>query len=298
MPSAIASPPCPADLGEQLGDRLGDDDVAPERRQRTARRAPCRSSTRWRRRRPPPPARTPPGVVQLRRRGCASPACPRTRATPAASAARRSARTSTSGLRPSRRRGRSTPRAEDRRAQRSATSSRESATTSSGCPTAAAAATARGRSPRPAREGGADTISIPASRRRTSAACRSANARTPGTIASAARASRTASVVAQHGPRRRERRPVPVEKAAVAAARPRAADIGLEERDQRSPGVALAQRQRGPEACISPADDCDVRGLGSPASGGRPARRFPSAASASASHHAGKTRLDATPLEA
>ena len=86
----------PADLREQLRHRLGQDDVAAEGRQPAASRAASRSSRRsWRRRSPPPAAarlrsRPSPGRTTSTRVRSWS-------ATPAPSAARRSARTSRAG---------------------------------------------------------------------------------------------------------------------------------------------------------------------------------------------------------
>ena len=65
-------------------------------------------------------------------------------------------------------------------------------------------------------------------------------------------------LVAEQRQERRERCPVPVQEAAVASARPVAADLGLEERHPQA-GGALAQRERGPEARVPAADDRDVR---------------------------------------
>ena len=64
-------------------------------------------------------------------------------------------------------------------------------------------------------------------------------------------------VVAEHGARRRERRPVAVEKTTVSPARPCAADVRLEQRDAQV-GIALVQRERRPEAGVATADDRDV----------------------------------------
>src|SRR5262249_54039113 len=68
------------------------------------------------------------------------------------------------------------------------------------------------------------------------------------------------ALVAEPLPQPRQMAPVAVAEAAVAATRAAAALLGLEH-DDVEPGVAVLQRERGPETGVPAADDRDV-GLG------------------------------------
>ena len=157
--------------------------------------------------------------------------------TPASSAARRNARTSSPGwtVAPSRK---NTPRAKHRRcATRCATSSRESGTASSMLPTR----------PRPRQRSRRRVLRR---RGRTSssrphAAGRPRLAPRARTHAGHDRLRRSREPTASSSPstaRRRERRPVAVEKATVSPARPCAADLGLEQRHAQARDRAHAAR--------------------------------------------------------
>ena len=224
----------PADLLEQLRHRLGEDDVAAERRQPAAHRAPAATSTRsWRRRspargcgrRPWRPRRG--GSTSTRERSCSS--------TPASSAAPAQRADEPRRL-DGRRVGEANAAAEERR---------DAGLDSAGAPLGDAEL-GRGpdrarRPPRPA---------PPSSRPR---ACRRGAARRPRraprprerALGGAGEDERR--VVAEPRAQARERAPVRLEEAAVPAARPEADVLGLEHDDtqRRDRGAGASAPSRG-----------------------------------------------------
>ena len=174
--------------------------------------------------------------------------------TPASSAARRSARTSRAGCTVAHS-GKKTPPPEDGRARRAAAPPPRSSDRL--LRPAHAPRRGDGRSTAASCAGAAETSSIPASRSQTSSPRASPHARMPGMIRSPARASSTAPSSPSTGRSPGERRPVAVEEAAVAPARPVPADLRLEQRDAQL-GRALPQRQRRPEPRVAAADDRNV----------------------------------------
>ncbi len=239
----------PADLGEEVGHRLGQDDVAPEDGQPAADRPPVgRSGVRRDdhvRRGHGAPVRVQRAVTAQRRGRSLVQLHARRRARHGEVRAR-GALDAPSPRPGRRRRGGSVGRS---RARAARPPRRD-------VPTARAASTCS--STTASCDGVVETWSIPASLQPRVLAAPFEERADSGhdQVACAAELQRCA--VAEERAQRGEVRPVAVTEAAVAAARPEAAELRFEQRDAQR-RVTLAQRERRPQPCVAAADDRDVR---------------------------------------